>query len=80
MIFNGEQQPDGYPYITLNNGAMFDDWVPMIVWFNPEHGGFAEPYETHGVRSQDKDVARQVAQSWAGDLGFQYVEPGQPVP
>lgn len=72
---NGIEQPEGYPYVTLNHGAMYNDWTPVVIWWNPDTGGFAEPFDIHTVRSPARHEARLIAVDWADALGMDYREP-----
>lgn len=58
-------------YITVTRGLR--GYFAVHVWWNPEHGGFYEPWQS-GVGSYDsaKDAAVE-AQQWAEAEGLEYI-------
>lgn len=69
-----KDQPEGYPYITVTKGM--GGYFAVMVWRNPENGGFDEPYEkgAGGYYAAQSDAAGE-AEAWANDLGYAYRAP-----
>ncbi len=58
-------------YITVMHGLR--GYFACYVWWNPDMGGFYEPYQT-GIGSYDsRKKAEQEAKSWADDEELEYV-------
>jgi hypothetical protein len=61
-----------YPYITVTSGM--SGYFAVMVWWNPEMGGFEEPWDTGIGRYHDSKQAIQEAKAWAKDqdIDFRY--------
>jgi hypothetical protein len=47
-------------------------WNAVQVWWNPEHGGFWEPWDVRRVQSADEVPAILAAKEWAAETGLEY--------
>jgi len=59
-------------------------WQSKMMWWNPDHDGFWEPYQTgfgpYGNSEKGKQTAIREAKHWAECEGLKYVEPrGEPL-
>ena len=61
----------GYPYITVTRGL--STWFAVMIWWNPEMGGFPEPYDSGVGRYIEKDDAIVEAEMWAKEEGLECV-------
>lgn len=52
-------------------------WNAVHVWWNPDLGGFWEPYDVQRVQSADEAPAIEAAKAWAAELGLEYRPRGQ---
>lgn len=66
------------PYITLSKGVG-SGWFAVKMWWNPDHGGFWEPYQTGFGRFQGGEeaigLAEEEALVWAEAEGIEYKRP-----
>jgi len=54
-----------YPHITVTSGI--SGYFAVMIWWNPEMGGFAEPYQTGIGRYRSKSEAEIEGRRWAKD-------------
>lgn len=54
---------DRNPYLTTTHGM--SGHFAVLIWWNPEHGGFEEPYQTGIGRYETKAEAEQEARQWS---------------
>ena len=59
-------------FITTTQGM--SGFFAVEMWWNPEHGGFWEPWETGAGRYPMKDLAVREAKAWAEMEGLEYRE------
>lgn len=52
-----------YPYVTTTKGGA--GWFALIVWWNPDMGGFPEPYQTGIGRYTTEAEAAIEGRKWA---------------
>lgn len=62
-----------YPYITVTMGM--SGHFAVMIWWNPELGGFEEPWDTGIGRYSKIEKAIAEAKSWAKDedIDFRYL-------
>lgn len=48
-------------------------WKAIHMWWNPEMGGFWEPYETSPFAFNTEQKAYEFSQQWAEELEIPYV-------
>lgn len=48
-------------------------WNAVEMWWNPEHGGFWEPYDVRRVQSEDSAPALVAAKQWAAESGKPFI-------
>lgn len=54
---------DGQAHLTITRGMA--GWFAVHVWFNPELGGFWEPYNTGIGRYETRQEAYDEAKCWS---------------
>lgn len=61
-----------YPYISVTSGM--SGYFAVMIWWNPEMGGFEEPWDTGILRTRRSDMVVQEAKQWAKeeDIDFRY--------
>lgn len=64
---------NGYPHITVTKGMA--GWFAVMLWWNPECGGFPEPYLTGSGRYAKQTDAIREAQDWAAAEELPFVCP-----
>jgi hypothetical protein len=57
-------------YITVSQGI--GGWFAVLVWMNPDMGGFWEPYDTGIGRYATKAEAETEARMWAKDESLEF--------
>lgn len=57
-------------FITTTKGMA---WFAVMYWWNPDMGGFWEPWDTGIGRYADEARAITEAQDWADSEGLEYV-------
>lgn len=62
-------------HITITQGM--SGYFAVMVWWNPDMGGFWEPYDTGTGRYSTAADAEPEAMQWARDEGIKYVVPKQ---
>lgn len=62
-------------HVTLSEGM--SGWFAVIVWWNPEHGGFWEPWDTGTGRYAHWEAAELEAKDIADGEGFKYYRPSK---
>lgn len=67
-----KDQPEGYPFITVTSGIA--GYFAVMIWRNPELGGFDEPWDTGIGRYKKRERAVIEAQSWVKEGGIPYHE------
>lgn len=60
-------------FITVTHGL--SGWFATMYWWNPEMGGFWEPYETGEGRYATKKEAIAEGIAWADELELEFVMP-----
>lgn len=65
------KQPSTKPFITTTQGQ--SGWFAVKYWWNPEMGGFWEPWDTGIGRYQDEAKAIEEAETWAEQDEIAYV-------
>ena len=58
------------PYVTTTRGLR--GHFALIMCWNPEHGGFWEPWQSSPNSWDSERLAEIEAQSWAKDEGIEY--------
>ena len=58
-------------YMTISQGIS-GCWFAVLVWKNPDMGGFYEPYDTGVGRYATPDEAEKEARMWAADEGVEF--------
>ena len=58
------------PFITTTQGM--SGWFAAMYWWNPEMGGFWEPWDTGFGRYSTEERAIEEAQSWAAAEQLEY--------
>jgi hypothetical protein len=58
------------PYITTYESLI--GWKAVMIWWNPEMGGFEEPYQTGLSAYETKEQAEIEAKAWAADEGIEF--------
>lgn len=51
------------PFITVSNGLR--GWFAVNMWWNPEHDGFYEPWNTGCGSYETREGAIKEAKAWA---------------
>ena len=59
------------PFITTTQGMT--TWFAVMYWWNPDMGGFWEPWEIGIGRYSTEERAIEEAQTWAEAEGLEYV-------
>lgn len=67
--------PEHPSFITVTQGMR--GWFAVQMCWNPEHGGFYEPWITSPMSHKTRDEAINEAQNWAKLEGFKFVLKGQ---
>ena len=62
-----------YPNIQVTKGL--SGWFAVMVWWNQDHGGFPEPYDTGLGRYAMQVDAIAEAEEWAEAEGIQFYPP-----
>lgn len=57
-------------YITVTQGM--SGYFAVHIWWNPELGGFPEPYNTGFGRYKDRESAVAEAKQWAEEEEMEY--------
>ncbi len=57
-------------YITIYESV--GGWKAVQIWWNPEEGGFWEPYQTGCGGYATPEEAAQEAEQWAKDEGLEF--------
>ena len=57
--------PEDFPVISVARGMA--GWFAVLYWWNPEDGGFPEPYNTGLGRYATREEAVEEARAWAED-------------
>ncbi len=65
-------------YVTTTKG-MFQ-YFAVVMWWNPENGGFWEPYDTGLCRFDLLENAAADGIEMAQEMGIKYVAQGEPLP
>lgn len=60
-------------YITITHGM--SGYFAVKVWWNPDHGGFYEPWDTGDGRYANAADAEPEAMEWAHTEGLEYRKP-----
>jgi len=60
-------------FITVSLGGV--GYFAVMVWWNPELGGFWEPYQTGVGRYRTPEKAIIEGKTWAKDEGLEFKEP-----
>lgn len=72
---HGSSVPPGMgptaPYITTQESALGAHFAVMF-WFNPDLGGFFEPWDSAIGRHPTADLAVSDAKQWAQETGLEY--------
>ena len=66
-------EQDTATHISVTGPAM-SGYFAVMVWWNPENGGFWEPWQTGIGRYPFKDLAIREAKAWAEAEGMEYRE------
>lgn len=61
-------------FITVNRGSI-SGYFAVMYWWNPELGGFWEPYDTGEGRYATKKEAIAEGLAWADELELEFVMP-----
>lgn len=61
-----------YPHITVTQGM--SGWFAVMLWWNPEMGGFPEPYQTGIGRYCTREEAKIEAKEWSEAEGLEFIE------
>ena len=56
-------------YITVSRGMA--GYFAVLLWWNPEHGGFYEPWTTSDFRYRDRADAVKDAREWGEAEGIE---------
>ena len=64
-------------FVSTSDGM--SGWFAVLVWWNPEHGGFWEPWDTGFGRYATKAEAESEARDWAKAEGVEFYD-GSPKP
>lgn len=66
--------PDGteYPHVTVTQGG--SGFLAVLMWWNPELDGFAEPWQTGHGRYMTREPAVTEAKGWAEAEGLPFYE------
>lgn len=67
-----EQPTRTYPYITTTSGG--SGFFAVMIWLNPDMGGFEEPWQTGIGRYKSSAQAAIEAREWAAAEELEYVE------
>lgn len=59
-----------YPHVTTTHGG--SGYYAVLVWWNPDLGGFPEPWSTGEGRYVVREGAIQEAKDWAEAEGIPY--------
>ena len=78
LNFINKQTGIRYPYITVTPGM--SGHFAVMVWWNPELGGFEEPYVTGIGRYKSSAGAIREAKTWAKGEGIDYRYAGEVIP
>ena len=57
-------------YVTVYESIA--GWAAVLVWWNPELGGFYEPYQTGCGKYATKEMAEAEGRPWAEDEGLEF--------
>lgn len=57
-------------YITVYESV--GGWKAVMIWWNPEMGGFPEPFQTGLGAYNTREEAECEARAWAGETGLKY--------
>jgi hypothetical protein len=49
-------------------------WKAVMLWWNPDMGGFYEPWDTGLGAYDSQELAAEEAMAWAEDEGIEYRE------
>ena len=60
------------PFVTVSQGMR--GWFAVIMWWNPDLGGFWEPWQTADQSSPFKDIAIRDAKNWAATEQLAFYE------
>lgn len=60
-------------FVTVTHGM--SGWFAVLFWWNPEMGGFWEPYTTAAGRYRTKEEAIAEGTEWADQLELEFVMP-----
>ena len=69
------EKPKNFITITQGMGGI---WFAVMYWWNPDMGGFWEPWDTGFGRYVDKSRAIEEGQLWADNEGLEFVMPKAP--
>lgn len=58
------------PYITVTESA-FGTCFAVMMWWNPDLGGFFEPYDSAAARHDNRQAAEADAWQWALESGLE---------
>lgn len=61
---------DDYPCVTTTKGG--SGYFAVMLWWNPDLGGFAEPWQTGAGRYASHEEAEIEARDWAEAEGVPY--------
>lgn len=67
-----------YPYISISHGM--SGYFAVMIWWNPDLGGFEEPYDTGIGRFSTSLKAIQEGQSWAKEQDIDFVYHNEVIP
>ena len=64
--------PEKQPYVTVTRGMR--GWFARGIWWNPEFGGFWEPWQTSPNSWEGDAMASIEGRQWAEAEGLKYKE------
>jgi len=60
------------PFVTVSEGMR--GWFAVVMWWNPDLGGFWEPWQTSPESFDEKQDAVESARNWAVADGLAFYE------